>query len=603
MSVQSDPFSPDLPRISLCAPIDVDTWRTSYSRVSWAYDPVPASLPTTPQHRNTPHHSSLPSLYAKPPHYHASLFTRHHHPFSPSHPSGNPTRRTTSHPDSHAHAPAEDSILNPDLIGVQRTVDVLAIYEGLVGFDSAVPTPSDTGPASRCLARDIDPHLVSSGRERWQKMMREFTASAIEGGKTPSSKVAPAGSPSLRCPRSASVDPSPAFQRRCRTETSHSPSDRNISHARPASASPVVSLPSSLPPTPSPAFTNFTFPSLNDSRDSSLLPSSRIPLKQVSRGFHHDHPSSISNKISSSSSSPKSKTRALVTMLRAAAAANNHKAGTDKTPISSPSSSPQPADSPSSSSNASHNVDLDFFSRSRPPASEDGVETASSRSSPSPFADTCDDHEIDGWVRPSSAGPPPPTTPAKAEPRSAPERSPSSRPSPKRPAQPSLVANDDGWIEGPSQPYYHHHHRSTPKHPVVRKHTHRNPHTPMTAAAATHHPSLYPYIVPMPVTIPGPFLYPASAFYTMPMPTPAAAAAAQQMQVQMQLQQQQSLPRAPDGHWYPPPTQPVFLPAVVPRFLPGPHGAPPMVPLRYPGVPLVGPAPITGAAGMRHAVW
>ena len=563
MSVSSDPFSPDLPRISLCAP---DTWRTSYTRVSWAYDPVNVSLPTTPQHANTPR-----SLYAKPPHYHTSLFTRH----SPCHPASNRTRRTTtSHLDPYAHVPTDDTVLNPDLIGVKQTVDVLAIYEGLVGFDSAVSEP---GPVSRGLLRDVDPFLVSSGRDRWQNLMREFTSTT--------EKVA-----------LANVNPSP-----CR-------SNRKISHLQHSlrRPSPALSLPSTRPTTPSPAFTNFTFPSLNDStRD---IPSSRIPLKHVSRGFHHDHPTKPSS--SSSSSSPKSKTRALVTMLRAAAAAaaaaNNNssssssssKPGTDKTPISSPSSSPQPADSPSSSSNASHNVDLDFFSHPRPPASEDGLETASSRSSspsPSPFTESCE-HEVDGWVRPSSAAaaPPPPTTPVKAEPRSASTRPPSSRPSPKGPTQPSLLANDEGWIEGPSpQPYYHH--RSTTTKHLVRKHTHRTPHTPMAAVTTATHPSLYPYImpVPLPVTIPGPFLYPASAFYAMPMHAPP----------QMQMQLQHHLPRAPDGHWYPPPHQPVFLPAVVPRFLPGPHGAPPMVPLRYTGVPLVGPAPITGAAGMRHAVW
>jgi hypothetical protein len=206
-----------------------------------------------------------------------------------------------------------------------------------------LPTVSDLGPAfrKRCLlAREIDADLVVSEREGWQKMIREFISDAQSS--RPEDET-----PSVSSPEWATVRPSHSIDIEGNLVLPQVSSTLTQADIAPS----VISVHSTRPSTPSLVFTNFTFPSLNDSRDPPTSP--RTPPKQVSRGLHHDHhPGSNATKASYS---PKSKTRALVTMLRAAAAS---KACTDTTPVSSPSSSPRLADSPSSS-NASHNVDLD----------------------------------------------------------------------------------------------------------------------------------------------------------------------------------------------------------------------------------------------------
>jgi len=152
--------------------VDLDGWKTPFTAMSWSY-----ACPTPDQ----PPQSRSAFVYAKPPHYHRSLFRSDHNSTSSDPPlEGEPVD------------------LNPDLVGVKAARDALQKYEIDVGFyyadqsNRALDLVSPEQPpnlSQAYLFGQVDAEDVMLSRERWHDLVRGLAYGVLDGDSSPTSSA------------------------------------------------------------------------------------------------------------------------------------------------------------------------------------------------------------------------------------------------------------------------------------------------------------------------------------------------------------------------------------------------------------------------------
>lgn len=142
--------------------ISTKWWRTSFGSVSWSYEPEKAS-------RNV--------IFAKPPHYHFSLYKEQAHRSFDDYGDVDEPLHTPN--DCHLTSTrriAEDDALNEELIGVKNVRDVLRIYEQAVGFDySPWPDLSLENPGKgEKLPGGVSEVDVQSRKKQWGELVDDL---------------------------------------------------------------------------------------------------------------------------------------------------------------------------------------------------------------------------------------------------------------------------------------------------------------------------------------------------------------------------------------------------------------------------------------------
>lgn len=138
-------------------------WHAPVSSTSWAYEPEKASPDFA---------------FAKPPHYHFSLFNER----TPEHQDEDVSVDDVSdvlskwNLASNGRIADEDDALNEELIGVKSASELLKAYESTVGFDcSPWPCPSQSGTEkAERLYNDVSESEVQLGKEQWDEMVENL---------------------------------------------------------------------------------------------------------------------------------------------------------------------------------------------------------------------------------------------------------------------------------------------------------------------------------------------------------------------------------------------------------------------------------------------
>lgn len=132
--------------------VSPEWWRIPLNAVSWAYSPTPQPVAATEV-------TQSPRV-AKPPHYHASLFS---------------IRAASADDQQHDEdlAEGDDGGLNADLVGFKLAEAAIDSYEIDVGFHWP---PQQIEEKSRPdLAAAVDEHHVALAKERWDELVQDLT--------------------------------------------------------------------------------------------------------------------------------------------------------------------------------------------------------------------------------------------------------------------------------------------------------------------------------------------------------------------------------------------------------------------------------------------
>ncbi|KAJ7798651.1 hypothetical protein B0H14DRAFT_2906176 [Mycena olivaceomarginata] len=148
-SFQSMPLPSPAPVDEGWQVVSPEWWRIPLNAVSWAYSPTPQLVAATEV-------TQSPRV-AKPPHYHASLFSI----------------RAASADDQRHDEEGDDGGLNADLVGFKLAEAAIDSYEIDVGFHWP---PQQIEEKSRPdLAAAVDEHHVALAKERWDELVQDLT--------------------------------------------------------------------------------------------------------------------------------------------------------------------------------------------------------------------------------------------------------------------------------------------------------------------------------------------------------------------------------------------------------------------------------------------
>ncbi|KAF7362432.1 Glycoside hydrolase family 31 protein [Mycena venus] len=134
--------------------VSPEWWRIPFDAVSWAYSP------TDPTQDVAATKVTQSPRVAKPPHYHAALFS---------------VRVASADDQQHDEdlAEGDDGGLNPDLVGFKGAEAVIESYEADVGFHW--PPPPIEEKRQPDLAVAVDHDHVALAKERWDELVQDLT--------------------------------------------------------------------------------------------------------------------------------------------------------------------------------------------------------------------------------------------------------------------------------------------------------------------------------------------------------------------------------------------------------------------------------------------